>query len=313
MLTRIFCAVLLAAAVSGCNFGDSSTDSSTASGAVPATGEAPGANSQPSIQGSPQTAVAAGASYSFQPVAKGGDGNSLKFTIQNKPQWAMFNATNGALTGKPGSSQVGRYSGIVISVSDGTASAALPAFSVSVTASDAPAISGAPATSVVVGNTYRFTPAASSPRGQALTFSIFGKPSWASFDESTGELSGAPDAGDVGTSSGIVISVSDGGQSASLPAFAIAVTQTGGGTATLSWLPPQQNTDGTPLVNLAGYHVYYGTNASSLSKLVKIANPGVSTYVISDLSPGTWYFSVKAYNAKNVESDFSAKVSKTIT
>jgi len=312
MLTRIFCAVLLAAAVSGCNFDDASTDTDASSS--PTTVAAPGSNSQPSIQGSPQTTVAAGATYAFQPVVKGGSGDSLKFAIQNKPQWATFNAATGALSGKPGSSEVGRYSGILISVSDGTASAALPAFSVSVMASDAPTISGSPAKTVAVGNTYSFTPAASDPRGQALTFSIFGKPSWANFDESTGELSGTPDAGDVGTSSGIVISVSDGEQSASLPAFAIAVTQAGagGGTATLSWLPPQQNTDGTPLVNLAGYHVYYGTSASSLSKSVKIANPSVSTYVVSDLSSGTWYFSVKAYNAKNVESDFSAKVSKTI-
>ena len=311
MVTRIFCAVLLAAAVSGCNVDGSSTDTSEPPSTP--TGAAPSSNSQPSIQGSPQTMVAAGATYSFQPVAKDGNGDTLSFAIQNKPQWATFNSATGTLSGTPGSSQVGQYSGIVISVSDGTASAALPAFSVSVTTSDAPTISGSPATTVVVGNTYHFTPAASDPRGQALTFSIFGKPSWASFDESTGELSGTPAAGDVGTSSGIVISVSDGEQSASLPAFAVAVTQTGGGSATLSWMPPQQNTDGTPLVNLAGYHVYYGTNASSLSQSVKITNPSISTYVVSDLSSGTWYFSVKAYNTKNVESDFSAKVSKTIT
>ena len=50
-----------------------------------------------------------------------------------------------------------------------------------------------------------------------------------------------------------------------------------------------------------------------ITKSVKITNASVSSYVVSDLAPATWYFSVKAYNTKNVESDFSAKVSKTIT
>jgi hypothetical protein len=45
---------------------------------------------------------------------------------------------------------------------------------------------------------------------------------------------------------------------------------------------------------------------------VQIANPGVLTEVISNLSPGTWYFSVRAYTSANVESNFSTVVSSTI-
>ena len=309
MLTRVLFAILLTAALAGCNFDDSSDTSAPASGGT-ATG-----TSKPVIQGSPAASVAAGAQYSFVPVAKTSTGSTLQFSIQNKPSWASFSAATGALSGRPSAQQVGLYAGIVISASDGTDSAVLPAFAVTVTESGAPSISGTPVNSVAVGSEYSFTPAASAANGEALSFSIANKPSWASFDESTGELSGTPEAGDVGTTSGITISVSDGAQSSSLPAFAISVSQAGSdsGSATLSWTPPQQNTDGTPLTNLAGYHLYYGTNSSSLSKSIKISNSGVSTYVITDLSKGTWYFSVKAYNSKNVESDFSARVSKTIS
>jgi len=48
-----------------------------------------------------------------------------------------------------------------------------------------------------------------------------GKPSWATFDTTTGLLSGLAVKG---TYSGIVITVSDGCATASLPAFSIKVT-----------------------------------------------------------------------------------------
>ncbi len=312
MMTRIILAAVLAAALSGCNF-DSSSDSPAGLQSAPTSPTADNPAS-PVIKGTPATVVAAGSTYTFTPSASGG--GKLQFSIQNKPSWAAFSSSTGSLTGKPGASQAGMYPGILISVSDGAQSAALPSFSVTVTASGAvsgaPIITGSPATTVVIGNEYSFSPAASAASGQALTFSIANKPAWASFDETTGQLSGTPGAADIGTTAGIVISVSDGEQSASLPAFSLTVSQMGGGTATLSWMPPQQNTDGTPLTNLAGYHVYYGTNASSLSKSVTLASPGIATYMVTDLSPGTWYFAVKAYNTANVESVLSAKVSKTI-
>ena len=64
--------------------------------------------------------------------------------------------------------------------------------------------------------------------------------------------------------------------------------------------------------NLAGYKIYYGTSSSSLSKTVQISNPGVSSYVIDNLSPATYYFAVKAYNTAGVESQLSNTASKTI-
>jgi hypothetical protein len=116
----------------------------------------------------------------------------------------------------------------------------------------------------------------------------------------------------VGSYSGIIISVADGQTSASLAAFAIAVTEVANGTATINWAIPTKNIDGTPLTNLAGFRVYYGTAANALTKVAQIANSGIATYVVSDLSPSTWYFGVKAYTSAGVESAISNVASKTI-
>jgi Fibronectin type III domain len=97
-----------------------------------------------------------------------------------------------------------------------------------------------------------------------------------------------------------------------LPAFAITVSDVANGSATLSWTPPTSNTNGTQLTNLAGYRILYGTSANSLSRSVQIANPGVATYVVSNLSPATWYFAVRSYNTTGVESALSNVASKTI-
>jgi hypothetical protein len=175
-----------------------------------------------------------------------------------------------------------------------------------------PTIAGTPVTSVVGGNVYSFTPTTTNPSGAALTFDVKNVPSWATFNSATGELSGTPTAADVGTYSSITIGVSDGTTSVSLPAFQIEVTEMANGSATLTWVAPTENTDGTPLTNLAGYRIYYGTNATAMSQIVQIANPGIVTYVVANLWSGTWYFSVRAYTSANVESGVSAVVSKTI-
>jgi hypothetical protein len=182
-------------------------------------------NTAPVISGSPATTVVQGTPYSFVPAASDADEQTLTFSISNQPAWASFSTSSGALTGVPGLADVGTISGIVISVTDGTESAALAPFSITVQpANQSPVISGTPATSVDVGTPYSFTPTASDPdEGAVLTFSISNKPAWASFSTSSGALSGTPASADVGVTSGIVISVSDGTTSASLAAFNLTV------------------------------------------------------------------------------------------
>jgi hypothetical protein len=85
-----------------------------------------------------------------------------------------------------------------------------------------------------------------------------------------------------------------------------------GGTATLSWTRPTENTDGTPLTNLAGYYIYYGTDSSNFTQTIDIIDPTTTNYMITGLHPGTYYFAVTAYNAFRIESAKSNIASKTI-
>jgi hypothetical protein len=177
----------------------------------------------------------------------------------------------------------------------------------------APSLSGSAPTTATVGQTYSFAPQVIGGTG-TLTFSIQNKPSWATFNASTGTLSGTPQAGNVGTYFNIVISVSDGAGSGSLPSFSITVAQSGSGAgnATVSWTAPTANTDGSALTDLAGYRIYYGTSSNALNNVVPVSI-GVTSYVVEGLTSGTWYFAVRAYTTAGTESALSNIASKTIT
>ena len=81
-------------------------------------------------------------------------------------------------------------------------------------------------------------------------------------------------------------------------------------TASLSWDPPTTNTDGTPLTDLSGYKVYYGTSSGNYSSAIDAGN--VTSYVVSGLSSNTYYFAVTAYDTSGNESSYSNEASKTI-
>jgi hypothetical protein len=271
-------------------------------------------NRPPAITGTPATSVTAGSTYSFRPVASDPDGNTLTFSIQNKPTWATFSVTNGRLSGTPTSANVGTSARITIIVSDGQATATLPSFTIQVNAAAnrPPTISGSPVTSVNVGVAYAFQPSATDPDGNALTFRIDNKPAWAAFDTTTGRLSGTPLLADVGSSPNIVISVSDGTSSVSLAAFSIAVVQSASGTAVVNWTPPTTNDDGTTLTDLNGFRIAYGTSSSNLDQSVRVTNAGLTVYTVNNLTSGTWYFAVYAVNSLGIESDISNIGTKTI-
>jgi hypothetical protein len=173
-----------------------------------------------------------------------------------------------------------------------------------------PTISGRPTTSINVESTYAFRPTMSDPNGGTLTFSVQNKPIWATFDTTSDAPIGTPGAADAGTYANIVISVSDGKMRASLPAFTLTVQQISNGTVTLDWTAPTENTDGTVLSNLGGYRVRYGTTAGNLTQSVELANAGLTSYVVSNLSSGTWFFGVSAYSTTGVESSLSGVVSQ---
>lgn len=275
-----------------------------------------GANNPPTITGSPSTTATVGTQYTFTPTANDPDGDTLTFSITNKPSWATFNASTGRLSGTPATGDIGTTSAILIGVSDGQASAQLATFSIVVSAApnQPPTISGSPPSSAVQGSVYSFTPTANDPDGDTLTFSITNMPTWATFSTSTGQLQGTPGVGDVGmTTSGIVITVSDGTASASLAPFDVTVQAVATGSATLSWTSPTQNDDGSPLTDLAGFKVYWGTSEGSYPNSVTLDNPGLTTYVVDNLISGnTYFFVTTAFNSTGDESNYSNVASKTI-
>jgi len=176
----------------------------------------------------------------------------------------------------------------------------------------APTISGTAPGAVNASSAYNFLPTSADADGDVLAFSIDNKPEWATFNTSTGRLSGTPAAGDVGTYSNISIAVSDGHESTALSPFAIAVTAMSNGRATLSWTAPTENTDGSTLANLSGYRIRYGTSAGALTQTIVINNASVTTYVVEDLAPATWFFAVTAVNSTGSESAYSNVANKSI-
>ena len=150
-----------------------------------------------------------------------------------------------------------------------------------------------------------------------LSFSVRNMPPWATFSIATGLLSGTPGSTQIGTYGNIIVSVSDGQASSALPAFSITVTPppppVTTGSALLTLVPPTQNTNGTTLTDLAGMRIYYGTSSSSLTQLIPLPGATAPTsYTVSNLPSGTWYFGATAYDVAGVESSLSAVASKTI-
>jgi hypothetical protein len=224
----------------------------------------------------------------------------------------------GTATSRPGGTPAAADAGTPAAADPGTAAAdagtsgGAASGDSDAAANRAPTIAGTPSPSVLQGASYAFEPAAADADGNTLTFNIVNRPAWATFDTETGSLQGTPGPQDVGMFADIAISVSDGIVTAELAAFDIAVLAAASGSARLTWTPPTLNDNGSPLTNLAGYKVYWGTTPDSYPSSATVMNPGVSTYVVENLSPNTYHFVVTAINSAGLESDYSSSWQKTV-
>ncbi len=376
-------------------------------------------NHEPLISGSPTVSVNEGDAYLFTPSASDADGDALSFSILNKPVWASFDATSGSLSGVPDSNAAGTYDNVQISVTDGNLIASLPAFTITVndvpvtpptdpepvltagaptllsanisgtaivlawtqenvipeggydtfidgvdtnsqyrttsntvsisgldltqthcfvvearytdtaafypsnqmcsvaleSPNQAPVISGLPESSTTVGVNYSFTPVSSDPDGDELIFSSSNLPGWISLDSATGTLSGTPGELDIGSYPNITLSVSDGNATVSLAPFTLLVEAAPIGqsaSTTLSWSAPTTRADGTALAlsEIDGYRIYMGDSESSLLLVMDINDSTLTTYTLTDLTTGSYFFTVTAYDMDGVESGYSNIISK---
>ncbi len=165
----------------------------------------------------------------------------------------------------------------------------------------------------MVGAAYSFQPQATDANNDPLTFSISNKPAWATFNAATGQLSGTPAPTDVGTFNNIQIATSDGKAVVSLPAFAVTVTAAAAGASSVSltWVAPTENSDGTPLQDLKGYKIHYGTESQDYTAAISVDNPTLTTYLVDNLPAGKYFFAVTAYNAQGIESSPSDEIAAT--
>jgi hypothetical protein len=306
--------------LAGCDGGSSFVSPDESDVPPPSSGGDDPANAPPQIWGEPGTSAQVGVPYAFQPDASDADGDVLEFTIDNEPAWADFDSATGALTGTPRAEDLGTSTDIVISVTDGNSVTSLPSFTVTVdepgspTGSEPPpatntppVISGTPNLTAIVGTAYSFQPEASDADGDNLSFSIVNRPAWAAFDATTGRLDGTPTAADVGQGALIELSVTDGSAIAALPEFGITVEQVGAASYTVSWIPPTLNEDGSPLTDLAGYRIYYGTVSGEYTETIAIDSPGVTSYLIENLAPGRYYLVMTSY-AHEMESQYTPEL-----
>lgn len=80
---------------------------------------------------------------------------------------------------------------------------------------------------------------------------------------------------------------------------------------TISWTPPAVNVDNSPLTDLAGFRVYYGTSSGNYTSSIQVNDPAATSAVVSNLTPGvTYHFAVSAYDTSGNESSKSTDISK---
>lgn len=180
------------------------------------------------------------------------------------------------------------------------------------TSNGPPSISGDVPAYTSVGSAYSFLPTAIDEDGDTLSFNIENKPAWAIFDIVSGHLRGIPGTDDIGTHGQILISVSDGRNTAAMSPTSIQVQGSATGSAELSWEAPTERTDDTPLGNLAGFHIRYGLQSGGLDNEIRISNPSINLYVVDNLSAGDWRFVVSAFDAAGRMSAPSNELTKIV-
>ncbi len=166
--------------------------------------------------------IAEDSQLSFVVSASDVNGDSLTYSASGLPDGSSFDTEQQRFSWTPDYTQAGSFT-VTITVTDGIFSD-FETVEITVTNSNrTPVIGGIPGSSAMATTHYSFTPVASDPDGDNMTFSIVNKPNWADFNSVTGELSGMPTEEQVGSSDAIIISVTDSSDSSSLSPFSIDV------------------------------------------------------------------------------------------
>jgi hypothetical protein len=204
-----------------------------------------------------------------------------------------------------------------------TAAAPAPIDAAALSNNAPPSIVIAEVADAQVGAAFDYQPVAKDPESDKLRFTSTNLPTWASFDPASGRISGTPGPNDAGLYESISITVADATHEVVTAPFSIAVNEaenpapepaleSGNGVASLQWEVPPSKVSGEPLDDLAGYRILYGRNSSDLDRSVMIPDPSTTSYQVSGLTTGIWYFAVVAVSANGFEGPPTTLASKSI-
>ena len=172
-----------------------------------------------------------------------------------------------------------------------------------------------------VGVAFDYQVVAQDSESDSLRYTSVNLPTWASLDPASGRISGTPGPNDAGLYESISITVADATHEVATAPFSITVNsaadapdaqEPGIGVASLQWEAPPSKVSGEPLDDLVGYRIRYGRSSSDLDHSVMIQDPATTSYQVSGLTSGLWYFSVVAVNANGLEGPPTTLASKSI-
>ena len=173
-------------------------------------------NTAPVVSGQIPSAYA-GKAFSFTPTIYDKENDVLTFTIENAPTWAEFDLQTARLSGTPSVQDVGTHRNVVLNVHDGVNQVA---FNFDIKVQSNTGVNTPPSIKVsdqtaIVDNAFSYTPIISDAQNDTLAMAINNAPSWLSFDNVTGEITGTPATSDLGIYKDIKITISDGEYSVS--------------------------------------------------------------------------------------------------
>jgi hypothetical protein len=159
--------------------------------------------------------------------------------------------------------------------------------------------------SIAAGSTRQFV--ATGTFSDSTTQDLTAQATWNSSNTGVSTISTSGLA--TGVAGGTVtITAVSGSISGTVSLTVTAVITTG--STTLSWDAPTTNTDGSPLTDLAGYKIYYGTSSRTYTHVINVGN--VTTYLVDNLPSGTYYFATTVYDAAGTESGYSNEAIKIV-
>lgn len=162
----------------------------------------------PELTGTPQAEIYPSVAYTFTPTVTGIGSNVLTWTIENGPSALTVNSS-GVVSGTISPSLTRRvYPNVTLRATDGYFNLQLSWTLTRVPDNYKPTIIGEPATQVVTGVQYRFTPTAADLNDDTLTFSGSNLPPTATVNSATGEFVWTPSG--TGTYPNVTITVHDG-------------------------------------------------------------------------------------------------------